>query len=160
MNDGPLGATRVTIGRVGRPHGLHGEFVVERPSESGARFDVGVEIYVGGVPATVLSSKRSGKRLVVKLNVVAERGATLELARSELPRLADDEYYVFDLVGLDVVTDEGTQLGPIADVLPLPANDVIELESGELLPLVKACVLEVDIKLGRVVVARSFAAGG
>jgi len=150
----------VAIGQVGRAHGREGAFVVERPSEHTGRFDVGAELYVDGAHAKVVSSKRSGGRLVVKLDIVAPRGARLELVRSELPGLADDEYYVFDLVGLEVITDEGSNLGKIADVLPLPANDVIELESGDLLPLVKACVLEVDISSGRVVVARSFAAGG
>ncbi|MGI9659620.1 MAG: ribosome maturation factor RimM [Gaiellaceae bacterium] len=153
-------ATLVAIGQVGRAHGREGAFVVERPSEHSGRFDVGAELYVDGSPARVVSSKRSGGRLVVQLDVAARRGARLELVRSELPGLAADTYYVFDLVGLEVITDEGTSLGKIIDVLPLPANDVIELESGELLPLVKACVLEVDVSAGRVVVARSFAAGG
>jgi ribosomal 30S subunit maturation factor RimM len=42
----------------------------------------------------------------------------------------------------------------------MPANDVIELESGELLPLVRTCVLDVDLDSRRVTIARSFATGG
>ena len=150
----------VAIGKVGRAHGLEGAFVVERPSEHSERFEVGAELYIDGQPARVVSSKRSGGRLVVKLDVAVTRGAQLEFVRSELPELPADEYYVFDLVGLEAITEDGAGLGAIADVLSLPANDVIELESGALLPLVKACVLEVDLGSRRVVIARSFAPGG
>ena len=159
MSDGP-DAAFITVGRVGRSHGLDGAFVVERASERAERFAPNAELLMDGAPVKVVSSKRSGGRLVVQLNVVATRGAPLAVLRDELPTLDKDEYYVFDLVGLEVVSDEGVSLGPIADVLPLPANDVIELESGQLLPLVRVCVLDVDLEARRVVVARSFATGG
>ena len=159
MSGGPETAW-IVVGRVGRPHGRNGAFVVERPSEHPERFAEGSELYLDRVPVTVISSMRSGGRLVVKLNIAAERGAELALPRAELPALAELSYYVVDLVGLDVVTDEGVSLGPIADVLPLPANDVIELENGQLIPLVRACVLDVDLESRRLVIARSFAVGG
>lgn len=150
----------VTIGTVGRPHGRDGAFIVDRASEHGERFAIDARLYVAREPARVVSSKRAGGRVVVQLSVPVSRGARLELPRAELPELDEGQYYVSDLVGLRVVTDEGAALGSIADVLPLPANDVIELDNGELLPLVRDCVLEVDVAGGRVVVARSFALGG
>ncbi len=153
-------ATWVAIGVVGRTHGRDGAFVVERPSESSQLFQDGATLYVGGTPARVVATRRAGRRLVIKLDVEVERGTELRLPRSELPRLEEGEYYVSDLVGLEAVSETGAPLGSIVDVLPLPANDVLELDSGELLPLVKACVLTVDVESGRVVIARSFAPGG
>ena len=52
---------------------------------------------------------------------------------------------------------EGRPLGVVAEVENLPANDVLVLDSGYLLPLVDACVLDVDLEAGRVLVARGFA---
>lgn len=147
------------VGRVGRPHGLDGAFVVERASEEAARYAPGATVYADGEPATVVLSRRvGGGRIAVKLDRPVERGAELTVPRSALPPLGEGAYYVFELVGLEVVDEDGTRLGRVADVEPGLANDAIELDSGLLLPLVEDCVREVDVAGGRVVVARGFAA--
>ena len=151
----------VLVGRVGRPHGLDGSFVVEHASEEPERFAAGAELLAAGEPARVVSSKRAGQgRLVVKLDRRVERGTALEVPRDALPEPAAGEWYVFQLVGLDVVEDAGRPLGKVADVEPWPANDVLVLEGGAMLPLVDACVLQVDLDAGRIVVARGFADPG
>lgn len=159
MSDGD-DASFVLVGRVGRPHGREGAFVVEQASDAAERFAVGAEVRIGGAPARVLSSKRAGGKLVVELSVEARRGDRLEVPRAALPALGEGSYYVFELVGLDVFSEDGAPLGRVVDVLERPANDVLELEGGALLPLVRACVLEVDLEAGRMVIARSFAVGG
>jgi len=153
-------ASWVAIGRVGKAHGLDGSFVVERPSDAKAHFKLGSEFYLDRASVRVVASKRSGGRVVIKLDVEAVRGGQLELPRSQLPTLGVEEYYVFQLVGLNVDTDDARPVGVVSDVLPGPANDVLELDNGKLLPLVRACVLQVDISEGRVVIARSFAPDG
>jgi 16S rRNA processing protein RimM len=77
--------------------------------------------------------------------------------RDELPEPEEDAYYVFQLVGLTVEEEGGRALGTVTDVENGPANDAIILDSGLLLPLVDACVLDVDLDAGRVLVARGFA---
>ena len=96
---------------------------------------------------------------MIKLDRSVQRGATLAVRRDELPEPDEDAYYVFQLVGLTVEEDGGRLLGVVTDVENAPANDVIVLDSGLLLPLVEACVLDVDLAAGRVVVARGFADG-
>ena len=151
----------VDVGRVGRPHGLDGSFVVEQPSDDPDRFAPGTELLAGGEPVKVVTSKRVGQgRLVVKLDRRVERGTALEVPRDALPEPQTGEWYVFQLVGLEVVEDGGRALGTVADVEPWPANDVIVLEGGALLPLVEACVLQVDLDAGRILVARGFADPG
>jgi ribosomal 30S subunit maturation factor RimM len=54
----------------------------------------------------------------------------------------------------------GRELGRVADVAPGVANDVLELDSGLMLPMVEDCVLEVDVEAGRIVIAPGFAAPG
>jgi 16S rRNA processing protein RimM len=151
----------VVVGRVGRPHGLDGSFVVEDASEAPERFAAGAELLAAGEPAKVVASKRAGQgRLVVKLDRRVERGAALEVPRDALPEPAAGEWYVFQLVGLSVEEDGGRVLGKVADVEPWPANDVLVLDGGAMLPLVDACVLQVDLDAGRIVVAQGFAGPG
>ena len=84
-------------------------------------------------------------------------GSTRSLPRSALPEPEADTYYVFQLVGLEVEEDGGGRLGVVADVENAPANDVLVLDSGLLLPLVDACVLEIDLDGGTIRVAPGFA---
>jgi 16S rRNA processing protein RimM len=152
------GADLVPVGRVGRPHGIDGSFFVEGPSDRAGTFATGNVLHVDGVPAKVVVSKRgSGGRPVIRLDRRVDRGATLAIPREELPPLDEDEYYSFQLVGLAVEEEGGRNLGRVRDVLDYPANDVLELDSGQLLPLVEACVREVDLEGGRIVVAIGFA---
>ena len=93
----------VPVGRVGRPHGLDGAFVVERGSDDESRYTVGAVLHVGGVPATVVVSRRVGRgRRAIRLDRAVERGATLAIPRAELAVLPDGEYYTFEIVGLRV----------------------------------------------------------
>jgi 16S rRNA processing protein RimM len=80
----------------------------------------------------------------------------LQVPRNSLPEPEAGSYYVFQLVGLEVEEEEGDQLGRVVEVAPGPANDVLELDSGLALPLVDACVQEVDLDAGRIVVRRGF----
>ena len=152
----------VSVGRVGRPHGLAGAFFVERPSEAPERLAKGAVVHVGGEPAEIVESKRAGGgRPVIRLDRPVDRGAELLVARGELPPPADeDTYYVFQLVGLSVVEDGGRTLGRVQDVEPGVANDVLVLDSGLRLPLVDACVREVDLAAGAVHVVPGFGGDG
>jgi 16S rRNA processing protein RimM len=149
-------AELVPVGRVGKAHGLDGSFVVEGASGDERRFARGVTLYVDGAVAHVQALRHARGRPVIRLDVRPERGATLAVPRTELPEPADDAYYVFQLVGLTVEEEGGRPLGRVADVLEYPANDVLELDSGVALPLVEACVRQVDLEAGRIVVASGF----
>jgi 16S rRNA processing protein RimM len=142
---------------VGKPHGLDGSFFVEQASEDPDRFEVGAMLHVDGEPARVESSKRSGGRPVIRLDRSVPRGAELAVAREVLPPTEEGEYYAFELLDLTVEEDGGAVLGRVAQVAPGVANDVLELDSGLSLPLVEACVREVDLERGRIVVAPGFA---
>lgn len=149
---------KVTIGRVGRPHGIDGSFFVERPSDDDRWWKTGARFFAAGQPVEVVAHRRSSGRPVVKLDRDVERGSLLEVERDELPPTADDEYYAFQLIGLDVVEENGRALGKVVDVLPGIANDVLSLDGGVLLPMVEDCILDVDLDGGRIVVATGFAA--
>lgn len=146
----------VSVGRVGKPHGLGGAFVVEQASEDPDRFAVGARLLVDGEGAEVVESKRAGGRPVIRLDRDVPRGALLEVPRESLPEPAPDRYYVVDLIGCEVFREDGAGLGTVTQVQDFPANAVLELDSGVLLPLVDACVREVDLDGRRIVVAPGF----
>jgi 16S rRNA processing protein RimM len=148
----------VGVGRVGRPHGLAGAFVVENASDEPERFAEGATVYVEREPATVVESKTAGGRVVVRLDRTVRRGAVLELPERELPPAGEDAFYVYQLVGLTVEEEGGRVLGRVKDVTPGVANDVLELEGGIALPMVEDCVRAVDLEEGRIVVAAGFVA--
>ena len=78
------------VGRVGRPHGVDGAFVVEDASEEESRFDVGAELFVDGVPARVEVSRRvGGGRRAIRLDRRAERGAGAQVEAGMMERAAD-----------------------------------------------------------------------
>ncbi len=148
----------VAVGLVGRPHGLDGAFVVERASDDERRFAVGATVWVAGVPATVVLSRRvGGGRRAVKLDRPVERGVELGVPRADLPAPEEGAYYVFQLVGLAVEEEGGRPLGRVEDVEPGVANDALALDTGLRLPLVEDCVLDVDLDARRVLVARGYA---
>jgi 16S rRNA processing protein RimM len=147
----------VSVGRVGRPHGVDGAFVVESASEVEGRFEVGAELIVEGVPARVEASRLvGGRRRAIKLDRHVERGVQLSVRRDALPRLAGDSFYVADLVGIDVFDENDAPIGVVRDVLPGPANDVLELENGILLPLVEDCIREIDLPGRRILLNPGF----
>ena len=147
----------VPIGRVGRPHGLDGAFVVERASEDDRRWRVGATVLADGVPATItLTRKAGGSRRAIRLDRDVPRGTELTIDASELPAPDPDSFYVFQLVGLDAIDEDGAPLGRVVEVHPGAANDNVELHDGRLVPLVEDAVREIDIEGGKLVVVRSF----
>ncbi len=78
------------------------------------------------------------------------RKKSLLVSRENAVELQENEYFIADLLGLTVVTDEGKQLGTLKDVLQTGANDVYVVETPEgqeiLIPAIRQCILSVDLE--------------
>lgn len=147
----------VPVGRVGRPHGLDGAFVVEQGSDDPDRYAVGAELHVDGVPVKITVSRRVGRgRHAIRLDRAVDRGTTLTVLRSQLPELPDGEYYAFEIIGLRVEEVDGRQCGIVKDLLPGPANDNLELEDGTLVPMIEDAIAAIDRAAGVVVLNPGF----
>ena len=108
--------------------------------------------------------RRQGRRLVARLEglddpdqAMALTGKTFTIPRSKLPEPAKGEFYWSDLVGLQVVNQQGHEYGKITGLIETGANDVLEVrsESGDtvLLPFVIGqYVIDVDLAAGRMLV--------
>ncbi|MEU8225003.1 ribosome maturation factor RimM [Kribbella sp. NPDC048915] len=159
----------VTVGRIGRAHGIKGEVGIDvRTDEPDRRFaDGAVVVTDAKVPRrlTVASSRWHSGRLLVKFAEVPDRTAAEQLrnlfVQCDVPddeRPEDpDEYYDRDLIGLAVRTADGADVGEVTDVVHLPAQDLLEIRrtagNTVLVPMVEELVPEIELDKGYVVVA-------
>jgi 16S rRNA processing protein RimM len=170
--DGPADV-EVVVGRIGKPHGLHGEVTVDvRTDEPARRFAPGSTLRAEPPPGsasslrrlTVTGSRRHMSALLVAFEELADRTAA-EAARGivlyatipagESPE-DPDEFYDHQLVGLAVLDLDGRPIGEVTGVVH-GAQDLLEVRASDgrptLVPFVAALVPEVDLAAGRVVVA-------
>lgn len=160
----PSGDTHRVIGRVGRPHGLRGEVVVQvRTDFPEQRFTAGARLRGDtGRALTVEAARPHGAGLLVRFAGVADRdaaaklrGLVLTVELTELPSLNDpDEFYDHQLEGLIAVGPDGAALGTVREVVHAPASELLMVDTGHgvaLVPFVRAIVLEVDLAGGAVV---------
>jgi 16S rRNA processing protein RimM len=158
----------IAVGRIARAHGVKGEVAVQPLSQVGSRFDPGSRLYAAESedrPLVVLSSRPHHARLLVVFEGIddraaadALRGTYLFVPASSAPPLAEGEYWPHQLVGCQVVTEQGRSLGRIKEVIRTTANDVWATDGGTgedevLIPALKEVVLKVDVE-GRTIVVR------
>jgi 16S rRNA processing protein RimM len=147
----------VQVGRVGRPHGTDGAFVVEQASEDEERWSIGATVLVDGEPARITLMRRvGGGRRAIRLDRPVTRGDELSVRLADLPAPEADSYYAFQLVGLGVFDEEGAAVGVVVDVSPGVANDNLALDDGRLVPLIEDAIREIDLEGRRIVVAQGF----
>lgn len=152
------------MARVIRQHGLDGELRVRSYSDNPQRFHPGRRVTVDGAERAVVACNHlpDGYALL-RLDGIASVQAARRLSGrcvyadiDDVVGLDDGEYYHYQLVGLEVVTDEGEHLGEVREVLVTGSNDVYVVESPEgaeiLLPAVQQVVKEIDLKGGRMLV--------
>lgn len=167
VGSGDLAEPRfVAIGRILRLHGVHGEVVVEVMTDFPERFDSLQLAYLGdsmrAEPCRVINSRRHGDRVVVafegypdRTSADALRGLLVQIPVEDVRPLPEGEYYTYQLVGLDVVTVTGEDLGRVSDVLFAGPNDVYVVNGprGEiLLPAINQVIKQIDLPTGRMTV--------
>jgi len=158
----PQDSRFIIVGRVVAPWGVRGEVKVEVMTDFPDRLSALEEVHIDGYPVSIEKSRWHKGKVIIKLATVdsieaAEklRGRFLEIPQSRLRPLPQDQYYQFQLMGLEVWTTDGKLLGQIADILPTGSNDVyvVHGEQGELLiPAIEGVVKSVELETGRVIV--------
>jgi 16S rRNA processing protein RimM len=155
---------RVTVGRIGRPHGIRGEVTVEvLTDEPDERFASGAAVFVGDDVRHVLRSHWHSGRLLLTFEGVDDRNAA-ELLRGSLITVdrPDDEqpddgaFYDNTLIGCSVFLVTGESVGEVTDVVHLPAHELLTVRtpqgSDAYIPFVSEIVPEVDVDRRRVVI--------
>lgn len=155
----------LTIGLVSKPHGVRGEVRVILHTDVPERFTWLKEVYVGQNPSRLVaveSARLHQNMVLLKLagyddREAAEtlRGAWLQVPETEAIPLDEGEYFLYQLEGLDVVTDTDEWLGKLVGVIETGANNVFRVEGprGEvLLPDTREVILDIDFVNGRILV--------
>src|SRR5262245_42247681 len=144
------------MGRVAGSYGVRGWIKVERPEAALAECS---SWSIGGREYPVEQTKEHSGTLLAKLGGIGSREAALELKGSEvsvrreaLPEPEQGKYYLADLVGLQVVNEQGVVLGAVQRFFSNGPQDVMEVvgERARLLPWVPAVVKRVDLRSRRI----------
>ncbi|MBD3160705.1 MAG: 16S rRNA processing protein RimM [Candidatus Eisenbacteria bacterium] len=186
---------RVLVGRIRRPVGLRGEVIVEPTGEDPERFAPGKRLLVerdekrsaerdaGRNDECVIARSRPAPKgtIAVLFEGIATveaaetlRGRSLFVRPEELPPLPEGVHYNFQLIGLEVVDDQGERLGSVREILETGSNDVYCVEAGNeengasrdgspeeiLIPAVPDYVAEIDLPRRRIRLAVSRSALG
>ncbi|GGW75328.1 ribosome maturation factor RimM [Streptomyces lucensis JCM 4490] len=160
---------QLVVARIGRAHGIKGEVTVEvRTDEPELRLAPGAVLATDPAsagPLTIATGRVHSGRLLLRFEGVADRTAAealrntlliAEIDPEELPE-GEDEYYDHQLIDLDVVTEDGTEVGRITEISHLPSQDLFIVErpdgSEVMIPFVEEIVTGIDLEEQKAVIA-------
>lgn len=148
------------VGVISSTHGIRGEVKVFPTTDDPARFkklkkvllDTGKE----RLELEIQSGKFFKQFVIVKFrgidninDIEKYKGKSLMVPREDAVQLEEDEYYIADLIGMEVYTDGG-RFGTLKDVMETGANEVYIIDSDEhgevLVPAIHDCILDVDVE--------------
>lgn len=155
------------VGVITSPHGIRGEVKVFPTTDDINRFKKLKEVYLDTgkerLSLRVEQAKFFKGMAILKFrefNSINEvepfRKKDLLVSREQAVKLAPNENFIVDLIGLTVMTDEGEEFGTVKDILQTGANDVYVITGKDgkeyLFPSIKECILDVDLDKGQVLV--------
>ncbi|TWH48441.1 ribosome maturation factor RimM [Sporomusa sp. KB1] len=155
----------ITIGKIVAPHGVRGDVRIVPLTDFPDRFYDLTKVLVDDVGELALESARQHKKFILlkfaKLDSINDiehlRGKLIKIRREDAVKLPEGRYYIFDIIGLNVFTEEGLLLGTITDVLQPGSNDVYVVKQQDkselLIPAIKEVVKKIDI-LGKQMIVK------
>jgi 16S rRNA processing protein RimM len=155
----------LAAGKVRRPHGVHGEVLVELYTDFPERLRAPKTVYLGEKhePVTINSDRPHKEGLLLGFDgfdtpeaVGRFRNQTLYVASSDSPPLSEGEYYFHELLGMSVLDENGLLLGSLTEIIETGANDVFVVTTPPgtelLLPAIPDVVLAVDLEKRKMIV--------
>ena len=149
------------VGAITSTHGIRGEVKVFPTTDDPARFKKLKKVILDTGKRQIdmeIQSVRFFKQFVIvkfkgidNINDVEQyKGSSLFVSRENAVSLEENEYYIADLIGMEVVLEDNTHFGTLKDVMETGANDVYVVELPDhqevLLPAIKECILDVDLE--------------
>lgn len=161
----PPERVRLTIGSVLAPHGVRGEFKLRLQTDDPEHLLTLKRVYLGdeASPRTVLGVRMHAGNALMRLQGISSpetverfRGLPLRIRGADARPLAANEYFLYQVIGLDVLDEAGNRLGRVTDLIETGANDVLVVspDQGEpiLLPSHPDVIIELDPAAGKIVV--------
>lgn len=146
---------RIKIGKIVNTFGIKGELKVYPYVDY---IDELSKIYINNKEYTLSKSRNQKNVVIIKIkglddiNLVEDfKNKEIEIDRVDLPKLKEGEYYIEDLIGLDVYTDEGKLLGKLDDIFNTGANDIYQV-NNILLPAIPDVIKKIDIENQKIIV--------
>lgn len=154
---------KILIGKIVNAVGLKGEVKVYNYSDSPEAYQRTPAIYVEDQLMDIENVRMQKSMVILKLAGIddrnaseAARGKELYITEADLPELEEGQFYVRDLIDMEVVEEDGTVIGKVTDVLQNTAQDIFEVEMAGgrkvLIPKVDEFVLDIAAKSRRIVV--------
>lgn len=155
------------VGVISSTHGIKGEVKVYPTTDDPNRFKELQEVLLDTGKELLLmeiESVKFFKQMVIlkfkgidSINDIEKyRGKDLLVTRENAVKLDKDEYFIFDLIDSEVITDNGEKLGILAEILTTAANDVYVVRTMDgkelLLPSIKECILDIDAENKKITV--------
>ena len=155
------------VGIITSTHGIRGEVKVFPTTDDPRRFKKMKTVYLQQreerLELEVEQVKFFKQQVILKFkgidninDVEQYRQCELFVSRDQAVPLGENEYYIADLLGMEVFTEEGERLGILSDVMETGANDVYCVETekyGEvLIPAIRQCIIKVEVRAGRMTV--------
>lgn len=153
----------VVVGKFRKPHGIQGEIRMSVLTDYPDLISPGKMVYVGpqNQAYTIKALRWHGGDLLLSLEELPDRTAVeifrnvmVSMKSSDIPELPEGEYYLHQLVGMEVVTDQDEVLGNLEEILITGANDVylVRTPAGKelLLPAIDEVVKEIDLEQGMI----------
>jgi 16S rRNA processing protein RimM len=157
----------LVLGKLRRAHGVMGEIPLEIYTHMLELLTPDSLVYIGEAhhPYKIESTRYKNDLLLLKFFTVNDRTIASTLTNElvyvtvdQLPSLPDNEYYLHELISLDVFREDGSYLGVLTEILETGANDVylIEDDTGKeiLIPATEEMILEIDIENNKMVVGK------
>ncbi|MEK6692895.1 MAG: ribosome maturation factor RimM [Nitrospirota bacterium] len=157
----------ITIGRIIKVLGLKGEVKVLSLTHNPERFRKLLSVFIvspqgKGSERRIRGVRSWQGRVILSFEGISTSGEAsgllnhlIKIPEKDLDPLPDGEYYIFQLIGFTVYTDEGEDIGTLTDVLSTGSNDVYVVKKGEkeyLIPAIKDVIKEIDMKGRRMVI--------
>ncbi len=149
----------LAVGRLGKPHGIRGEIKMLVLTDFPDRLKPNDVVYVGDErqPRTLRAVRPHQGHLLVAFEGLTDREQASRLRQQfvcvhvdNVPPLPDGEYYHHQLIGLQIITENGAALGKLAEIIETGANDVyiIRPEDGKdiLIPAIDDVILTIDLE--------------
>jgi 16S rRNA processing protein RimM len=149
----------LVIGKLRRPHGIQGEILMDVLTDFPERLEKGVIIYLGDQhrPLKIRSCRWQNKAMLLTFDGFMDpetagqlRNELLYVRADDRPPLPEGEYYHHQLLGLEVVDENGKPLGVLTKILDTGANDVYVVQPARgqeiLLPAIEQVILDIDLE--------------
>lgn len=147
------------VGTIRRPHGVHGELLMDVATDFPERLQAGVRVFLGAahVPTVITACRGHARGLLIRFHGVETpesagiyRNEPVWVLAADRPPLPAGHYYHHQLLGCDVVDESRGSIGTLAEILVTGANDVYVVQTAAgrqvLLPAIDGVVLHIDIQ--------------